>query len=49
MARPQIADGGTTSNMKDSCENINKSRIADKGWSSSLEIGQGVKIPRRKK
>jgi len=28
MARPQIADGGTDSNMEGSCEDINKA-VAD--------------------
>jgi len=45
MARPQAADGGTASNMECSCEYISnkQSRTAEKGWSSSLGVGQGAK------
>jgi len=41
MARPEGADGGTASNMEDSCEYINKQlQTADKGWTSSLGVGR---------
>jgi len=38
--RPQVADGGTASNMAGSCANIlnKQSRTADEGWSSSWGI-----------
>jgi len=40
IARPQVADGGTASNMEGI---LNKqSRTADKGWSSSLGVGRGA-------
>ena len=46
MARPQVADGGTASNMVASCEYsyiLNKqSRTADKGRSSILGVGRGA-------
>ena len=42
MARPQVADGETASNMEGSCEYIEKA--ADKGWSSSLGVERGVNI-----
>ena len=42
--RPQVADGGTASNMEGSCANIlnKQSRTADEGWSSSWGIGRGA-------
>ena len=43
MARPQVADGGTASDMEVAANKLNKqSRIADEGWSSSLGVGRGA-------
>ena len=44
MARPQVADGGTASNMAGSCEYIDFA-VADsrQGVSSSLGVGRGAK------
>jgi len=43
MARPQVADGGTASDIEGSCEYIEET-VADsrQGWSSSLEVGRGA-------
>ena len=44
MVRPQAADGGTAFNMEGSFEYVDKqSPTADKGWYSSLGLGQGAK------
>jgi len=40
MERLQVADEGTTSNMKDSCV-----RIADKGRSSTWDMGEVLTVP----
>jgi hypothetical protein len=50
MARPQVADGGEGLQVWRVAANIlNKQfRTADKGWSSSLVVGQGAKTPHRK-
>jgi hypothetical protein len=50
MARPQVADGGKSSGYGEgggvAANILNKqSRTADKGWSSSLEIGRGTNNP----
>jgi len=44
MARPQVADGGTASNAEGICKNIlsKQLRTANKGWSSSLGVGQSA-------
>ena len=44
-ARPQVADGGTASDMEGSSELKLQSRKADKGWSSSLGFGPGANNP----
>ena len=45
MARPRVADGGTASNMEGAANILNEqSRIANKGWSSSLGVGRGANI-----
>ena len=42
MARPQVADVGTASNMEGSCEYVGYAvGTADKGWSLSLGVGRG--------
>ena len=42
-ARPQVADGGTASDMEGSCELLNKQpRTADEGWSFSFGVGRGA-------
>jgi hypothetical protein len=45
MARPQVADGGDGLQIRRVAANIlnKQSRTADKGWSSSLEVGCGAK------
>jgi hypothetical protein len=43
MARPQVADGGRAPDTEGSCEYIKQSWTTDKGWSSSLGVGRGVK------
>jgi hypothetical protein len=44
VARPQVANEGTTSSMEGSCELLNKQAgTADKEWSSSLGVGQDSK------
>jgi len=44
MARPQVADGGKGPQIwRVAASILNKqSRIADKGWSSSLGVGRGT-------
>jgi hypothetical protein len=44
MARPQVADGGNTLQVRRVAANIlnKQSRTADKGWSSSLGVGRGA-------
>jgi len=43
MARPQVADGGTPPIWRVAAKISNKqSRIAEKGWSSSLGVGRGA-------
>jgi hypothetical protein len=43
MARPQVADGETASDVEGSCDILNKqSRIADKEWFSNLGFGRGA-------
>ena len=37
---PQVACGGTASNMDSSCEYTEHSRTADSGWSFSLRVGR---------
>ena len=49
MARPHVADGGTTSNMGIAANILNEeSPTADKGFSSSLGLGEMLKTPHRK-
>jgi hypothetical protein len=45
MARPQVADEGDGLQIGRVAANIlnKQSRTADKGWSSSLEVGRGAK------
>jgi len=45
MARPRVADGGGCPQMWRVAANIlsNQSRARDKGWSSTLGVGRGVK------
>ena len=45
MARPQVADGGTASNMVGSCELNKQPRTADEERSSSLGVGRGANNP----
>jgi len=46
MARPQVADRGTSSDMEVAANKLNKqSWTADKGWSSSLAVGRGANNP----
>jgi hypothetical protein len=51
MARPRVADRGDGLQIWRVAANmLNKqSRTADKGWSSSLEVGRGADNPHRKK
>jgi hypothetical protein len=51
MARPQVADGGTASNMEVAVNKLNKQpRTADEGWSSSLGgLDEVLTTPLRKK
>jgi hypothetical protein len=44
MARPQVAEGEDGLQIWRVAANIlnKQSRAADKGWSSSLEVGRGV-------
>jgi hypothetical protein len=44
MARPRVADGGDGLQIWRGAANIlnNESRIVDKGWSSSLQVGRGA-------
>jgi hypothetical protein len=51
MARPRIADGGDGLQICRAAANVlnKQSRTAYEGWSSSLGVGQGAKIPHRKK
>jgi hypothetical protein len=48
MARPRVADGGTASKYGGVAANM-QSRTADKGWSSSLGLGEVLTTPHRKK
>jgi hypothetical protein len=45
MARPQVADGGTVSNMEGMNKLNKQPRTADDGWSSSLGVGRGANNP----
>jgi hypothetical protein len=51
MARPQVADEEEGLQIWRVAANIlnKQSRIADKGWPSSLEIGRGLTTPHHKK
>jgi hypothetical protein len=51
MARPQVADGGDGLRIWRVAANIlnMQSRIADKGWSSSLEVGRWANNSHREK
>jgi hypothetical protein len=50
MARPQVADGGDGLQICRVAANILNKQLqaADRGWSSSLGVGQGLIIPHRK-
>jgi hypothetical protein len=45
MAHPQVADGGDNLQIQMVAANIlnKESQTANKGWFSSLEVGQGAK------
>jgi hypothetical protein len=50
MARPQVADGGDILSIWKVATNIlnKQSLTADKGWSSSLDLGVELITPHRK-
>jgi hypothetical protein len=50
MARPQFAGGGDGLQILKVAANIlnKQSRTADRGWSSGLGVGRGLKTPHRK-
>jgi hypothetical protein len=46
MAHPQVADGEGLQIWREAANILNKqSQTADKGWSSSLEVGSGANNP----
>jgi hypothetical protein len=47
MARPQVADLGEGLQIRRVAANIlnKQSQTADKGWTSSLEVGRGANEP----
>ena len=50
MVRPQVAGGGTASNVEIAVNILNKQLwTASKGWSSDLGLGEVVTVPHHKK
>jgi hypothetical protein len=49
MARPQVADGGTASNMEGSCILHEQSQTADKGGPPAWGLGEVLTTPPREK